>query len=274
MDYQTTGETIKTLLTMAWLLPLLGFAVEIFAGYWQRDRLSKAAAQLAFGCIGLGFLFSSWALMTYVQETGWTERFEHESAHHAELVASIEEGKPLPGHGHGGHHDGDHHEDGHHDDGHHGDDAHHEEEHQDEKQEKQTAITAEDAALAQFAIADDVHADEDEHHEEADHGEAHDEDHEHADAHPHDGPAVFSGTYYRLASFGNLEINSPFNTYFVNGLPVGPIANPGLDSIQAIATPLATNFYYFVSDCSPESSGTHIFSATFEEHLANVERCQ
>ena len=207
MDYQTTGETIKTLLTMAWLLPLLGFAVEIFAGYWQRDRLSKAAAQLAVGCIGLGFLFSSWALMTYVQETGWTERFEHESAHHAELVASIEEGKPLPGHGHGGHHDGDHHEDGHHDDGHHGDDAHHEEEHQDEKQEKQTAITAEDAALAQFAIADDVHADEDEHHEEADHGEAHDEDHEHADAHPHDGPAVFSGTYYRLASFGNLEIN-------------------------------------------------------------------
>ncbi|MDG2388308.1 MAG: NADH-quinone oxidoreductase subunit L [Planctomycetaceae bacterium] len=192
MPYETTGETIKTLLTMAWLLPLFGFGVEIFAGYWQRDRFSKAAAQFAVGCIGLGFLFSSWALMTYVQDTGWSVRFEHESAHHAELVTAIEEGKPLPGHG-GHDHEG-------HNNEHNGDHGH------DHGEEGHSAISSEDTSLAQYAIADPVVAEKPGHDHHADHEHAHDYENEHSGGHV-EGPAVFSGIYYRLASFGDLEIN-------------------------------------------------------------------
>ena len=53
------GDTLKQLLMTAWLLPLLGFVVEIFFGYWSKNpRHSKAAAWLAVGCIGVGFLCS------------------------------------------------------------------------------------------------------------------------------------------------------------------------------------------------------------------------
>ena len=56
MSYETTGETIKVLLTLAWLLPLAGFAWEILAGYWQENRFSKTAAYFAVGCIASGFV--------------------------------------------------------------------------------------------------------------------------------------------------------------------------------------------------------------------------
>ena len=51
-------STVALLLIIAWLAPLVGFAVEIFAAYWQKDRRSKAAAYCAVGCIALGFLCS------------------------------------------------------------------------------------------------------------------------------------------------------------------------------------------------------------------------
>ncbi len=51
--YTPTGEWLKLLLTIAWLLPLAGFVVEIFAGFWS-TRLKKTAAYLAVGCIGTG----------------------------------------------------------------------------------------------------------------------------------------------------------------------------------------------------------------------------
>ncbi len=54
--------SIVVLLTAAWLLPLLGFAIEVFGGYWQKSRHSKAAAGLAVACIGIGFVFSAGAL--------------------------------------------------------------------------------------------------------------------------------------------------------------------------------------------------------------------
>jgi len=69
--YQSTGEVLKTLLTVAWLAPLCGFAIEILAGYWQQNRRSKAAAYLAVACIGLGFVSSTSALVYWGQKTDW-----------------------------------------------------------------------------------------------------------------------------------------------------------------------------------------------------------
>lgn len=65
----------------------------------------------------------------------------------------------------------------------------------------------------------------------------------------------------------DLQINSPYNTYQVHGLPPGPIANPGLASLQAVAEPAESDFLYFQADC--DGSGRHQFARTFEEHLAN-----
>ena len=72
----------------------------------------------------------------------------------------------------------------------------------------------------------------------------------------------------------DLERDSPYNTYVVEGLPPGPIANPGLASLQAVADPAQTEFIFFVVDCTGTASGSHIFSVTYEEHLANVQRCR
>jgi UPF0755 protein len=64
------------------------------------------------------------------------------------------------------------------------------------------------------------------------------------------------------------QIPSPYNTYLNLGLPPGPIANPGLASIQAVLYPAETNYLYFVAD----KNGAHHFSETYEEHLALIEQ--
>ena len=74
--------------------------------------------------------------------------------------------------------------------------------------------------------------------------------------------------------YEDLEFDSPYNTYRYPGLPPGPIASPGLASIQAVAYPAETDYLYFVVDCTAETPGAHVFSTTFEEHQANVARCQ
>ncbi len=66
----------------------------------------------------------------------------------------------------------------------------------------------------------------------------------------------------------DLQINSPYNTYLYNGLPPGPIANPGAEAIRAVAFPADTSFYYFRARC--DDSGYHVFAQTFEEHLRNA----
>jgi len=71
-------------------------------------------------------------------------------------------------------------------------------------------------------------------------------------------------------SLSDLEINSPFNTYLYQGLPAGPICNPGLDSLQAVAYPASTSYLYFRAQC--DGSGRHFFAETFEEHQMNA--CQ
>jgi UPF0755 protein len=65
----------------------------------------------------------------------------------------------------------------------------------------------------------------------------------------------------------DLEVNSPYNTYRRTGLPPGPIANPGLDSILAVIRPAQTNYLYFVA----KPDGSHAFAETLEEHLRNVD---
>lgn len=64
------------------------------------------------------------------------------------------------------------------------------------------------------------------------------------------------------------EIASPYNTYLNRGLPPGPISSPGMAAIQAVLYPANTNYLYFVA----KKDGAHIFSATYEEHLAAIER--
>lgn len=63
-------------------------------------------------------------------------------------------------------------------------------------------------------------------------------------------------------------IASPYNTYKVIGLPIGPICNPGLDAILATANPTATNYYYFIAD----RSGIVHFAETYQQHLQNIEK--
>ncbi|MCF6238592.1 MAG: NADH-quinone oxidoreductase subunit L [Candidatus Marinimicrobia bacterium] len=63
--YTQVGSQLMWLLTAAWLLPLLGFMIEIFGGYWS-PRTSKTPAYIAVGCIGTGFLLSLVALCTWV----------------------------------------------------------------------------------------------------------------------------------------------------------------------------------------------------------------
>jgi len=63
---------------------------------------------------------------------------------------------------------------------------------------------------------------------------------------------------------------TPYNTYHINGLPKGPIANPGLKSLEAVLYPEAVNYLYFVS----KNDGTHHFSNTLEEHNRAVAKYQ
>ncbi|MCD4673103.1 MAG: endolytic transglycosylase MltG [Anaerolineaceae bacterium] len=63
----------------------------------------------------------------------------------------------------------------------------------------------------------------------------------------------------------DLKSNSLYNTYLHAGLPPGPICNPSLEALQAVAFPAQTPYYFFRARC--DGSGYHDFSVTFEEHL-------
>ena len=69
-------------------------------------------------------------------------------------------------------------------------------------------------------------------------------------------------------SLDDLQVNSSYNTYLHPGLPPGPISNPGLSALKAVAFPAQTGYYFFRMAC--DNSGRHNFSVTFEQHKANA----
>ena len=66
----------------------------------------------------------------------------------------------------------------------------------------------------------------------------------------------------------DIETATPYNTYTINGLPPGPIANPGKAALEAVLNPADTKYLYFVAD----GSGGHAFATTLDEHNANVKK--
>jgi len=80
------------------------------------------------------------------------------------------------------------------------------------------------------------------------------------------GVADFNGNITKA----DLQRLTPYNTYRINGLPPGPIASPGEESIKAALYPAATNYLYFVA----KGDQTHYFSTTLTEHNQAVRKYQ
>ena len=76
------------------------------------------------------------------------------------------------------------------------------------------------------------------------------------------------GTLGRPIKRSEITQPSPYNTYVIDGLPPGPISNPGRASLEATANPARTRDLYFVAD----GSGGHAFTETYDQHQKNVAR--
>src|ERR1700738_2402670 len=87
-------------------------------------------------------------------------------------------------------------------------------------------------------------------------------------------PTIIYGLVFGKGSLGrplskaDIAQPTPYNTYVIDGLPPGPIANPGRGSIEAAAHPARTKELYFVAD----GTGGHAFAETYEQHQKNVTR--
>lgn len=77
-----------------------------------------------------------------------------------------------------------------------------------------------------------------------------------------------AGTLGRSISRADIDKQTPYNTYHINGLPPGPIANPGRAALEAVANPSNTKDLYFVAD----GTGGHLFAASLAEHNRNVAK--
>jgi UPF0755 protein len=76
------------------------------------------------------------------------------------------------------------------------------------------------------------------------------------------------GSLGRPITKTDIQSQTPYNTYVIDGLPPGPITNPGRASIEAAATPARTKELYFAAD----GTGGHAFAETYDQHLKNVAR--
>lgn len=78
------------------------------------------------------------------------------------------------------------------------------------------------------------------------------------------------GTQKDRITYEDLKINSPYNTYQVQGLPPGPISNPGKAAMDAVANAEKTNYLYYVT--KKDGTGEHYFASTYNQHLSNIEK--
>jgi UPF0755 protein len=76
------------------------------------------------------------------------------------------------------------------------------------------------------------------------------------------------GTLGRPIKRSEITQPSPYNTYLIDGLPPGPISNPGRASLEAAANPARTRDLYFVAD----GTGWHAFTETYDQHQKNVAK--
>jgi len=76
------------------------------------------------------------------------------------------------------------------------------------------------------------------------------------------------GTLGRPIRRSEIQQPSPYNTYVIDGLPPGPIANPGRASLEAAANPARTRDLFFVAD----GAGGHTFTETYDQHQKNVAK--
>ena len=87
-------------------------------------------------------------------------------------------------------------------------------------------------------------------------------------------PTIVYGLVFGKGSLGHpisksdITQPTPYNTYVIDGLPPGPIANPGRASIEAAANPARTKELFFVAD----GTGGHAFAETYDQHQKNVAR--
>lgn len=75
----------------------------------------------------------------------------------------------------------------------------------------------------------------------------------------------------KILSNSDIKIDSPYNTYMYEGLPVGPIASPGISSVKAAINPEETDYYYFAATAD---GSRNVFSKTGEEHMQTVKELQ
>lgn len=71
-----------------------------------------------------------------------------------------------------------------------------------------------------------------------------------------------------VLSNDDTQIDSPYNTYMYKGLPIGPIASPGIDAINAALYPEDSEYYFFYAN----ENGKTVFSETFEQHSAGASK--
>jgi UPF0755 protein len=82
--------------------------------------------------------------------------------------------------------------------------------------------------------------------------------------------ALLEGRYRGVIHRSDLDRDHPYNTYRRPGLPPGPIANPGRESLRSALQPADTSYLYFVS--KGDGSGGHIFSENLSQHNAAVQQ--
>jgi UPF0755 protein len=78
------------------------------------------------------------------------------------------------------------------------------------------------------------------------------------------------GTHVKIVLRRHLKLDTPYNTYRINGLPPGPIANPGIDSLRAALYPAKVDYLYFVA----KNDGSHDFSTNLAAHNRAVSKYQ